>query len=473
MKRLVKLLFPVIVLITFVTTCNETETVPPEDENQEMGYLSLQIGLDIEELPAARLAEINTDDFIVTIHRADDDTEVERFDPFSSAPAEIPLPTGEYYVRATNLEPPANAAFEQPWYFGESAVFNIDKEELKTIDVTCTLANYKVSFVYSQNVLDNFTDWTATASLNTVDYLVWPKTETREGYFNGAPLDIEVYLEYTKVFTGELITRTFTTTITDPQPATHYRINVDASLEDGKIVINLTVDDSFVVVDIDLGDSQATFLKNCKAILTADPGSSDGVYTIDPDGVGGNDPFDCYCDMTTDGGGWTQVWSMSLGASNHPVYGILWNDAINRIPQETSNVYTGLNIWNQIMGGPSAEMRGDFIQNGSLIQSFKATLQAFDPADDYTIKLSNYVQLAGSIQPGLWTYHNNVAFSSVDNDNDNNTGGNCSTFYGNSAFWYNQCWDGNFWGWGGQGGNGFGSYWQGASNIGEGAYFIR
>jgi hypothetical protein len=212
------------------------------------GSLSINIGLfiTVNEVDNNLKSTLGTEDFKVNIYSAGG-SEVLVFEKASEMPEEIELEPGQYYVTA-HSDNNIPAAFDNPYYFGESEVFTINPGGQQTVVVNCELANSMITIVYSDNIKSNYIDFYTVVSSATGS-LTFAKDEIRAGYFQPLPLSISVLLTWQNT-DGSHVSRTLTGNISAPQPKKHYDIHINASAAGGSALFQINLDESAGQVEI-------------------------------------------------------------------------------------------------------------------------------------------------------------------------------------------------------------------------------
>lgn len=163
----------------------------------EVGYLSLS-GLEMkviydgetETMPddtadasATRAATPQVDDFIVEVVNARGESVASKSYTEWKAAERNELPVGSYTLKVRSQEQFPNVEWEAPVY-AASKDFVIEREQTTTLDdITCTLANIKVTMLFSADLADMLSDDTkAVISLGDKS-MEFGKKETRAAYY--------------------------------------------------------------------------------------------------------------------------------------------------------------------------------------------------------------------------------------------------------------------------------------------------
>uniref|UniRef100_A0A1A8HKH0 Tenascin C n=1 Tax=Nothobranchius korthausae TaxID=1143690 RepID=A0A1A8HKH0_9TELE len=157
--------------------------------------------------------------------------------------------------------------------------------------------------------------------------------------------------------------------------------------------------------------------------------TASGLYTIY---IGGEEtqPVQVYCDMTTDGGGWTVFLRRQNGKLE---FFRKWKDYTAGFGNMNDEFWLGLSNLHKITSLGQYELRVDLRDKGESAYAQYDRFTIAEPRTRYKLYLGTYSGTAGDSM----TYHNGRPFSTYDNDNDIAVT-NCALSY-KGAFWYKNC----------------------------------
>ena len=203
-------------LILFVVSCQN------EDSLSMVGYVRLGIGISTSTIDSRAY---NPEQWAVKIINAKGETvkETQNLETDKDFQGDIALSVGTYTIQVSSAGFDNNSGFDKPYYKGSSQV-TIEANKSVTAEVTCKLANVKVSVVFDQSFKNVFKTATVTVgaiSDSGIDNLSFDMNdENVEDKFAYFPVtDLQAILDVTNM-KGEQ--HTHTESMTEVKAQQHY-----------------------------------------------------------------------------------------------------------------------------------------------------------------------------------------------------------------------------------------------------------
>ena len=151
MKKHITYIVAVIVSVISAGSCRQVSV----EEAVQTGYLYVSLDRDDSEDLVFKSSPAGDIAFSLKVYNLLDQLVATVPDYRELAAKPLQLNVGEYTVVASSAEASASAAFDAPFYSG-SANFNVLPDQVSNIDIVCSLANVKVTTVFSEEIKAGF-----------------------------------------------------------------------------------------------------------------------------------------------------------------------------------------------------------------------------------------------------------------------------------------------------------------------------
>ena len=140
-----------------------------------------------------------------------------------------------------------------------------------------------------------------------------------------------------------------------------------------------------------------------------------------------------YCDMTTDGGGWIVI--QRNRKNSQLSFNKNWREFEEGFGDLNKDFWAGLELMHTPTQRGQWEMRVDYQKNDNTWSYLHYNQFSVGSAsEEYPLAVGGFT----GVGTDRFAYHNGMKFSTPDNDNDKDSGGNCAVSL-KDGWWYNNC----------------------------------